>query len=321
MVVRDEALHLEEAVASILAQDYPGSLTVAVAVGPSSDGTEQVAAGIAARDPRVLVVANPTGRTPAGLNAAVAATTQPVVVRVDGHAVLPPGYVRRGVEILEETGAVNTGGIMAAEGATSFERSVAAAMSSPFGVGGGRFHYGGEPGPADTVYLGIFRRQALETAGGYDESFTRAQDWELNHRLRGAGGLVWFAPELRVTYRPRPTLRALARQYRDYGRWRRAVMRRHTDSVRWHYLVPPLTVLGLLAGLCLVLLGEPLGWLAPAAYAAANLGASAYVGRGVTPREALRLPLVFATMHLCWGWGFLTSRRGLGAGLADPVSP
>ena len=212
MVVREEARHLEEAVGSILAQDYPGSLTVAVAVGPSKDGTEQVAAGMAARDPRVVVVSNPTGRTPAGLNAAVAATTQPVIVRVDGHSVLPEGYVRRGVEILEETGAVNTGGVMAAEGTTSFERAVAAAMSSPFGVGGGRFHYGGEPGPADTVYLGIFRREALEAAGGYDERFTRAQDWELNHRLRGSGGLVWFAPELRVTYRPRATLGALARQ-------------------------------------------------------------------------------------------------------------
>lgn len=312
MVVRNEELHLAEAVGSILAQEYPGPLRVVVAVGPSKDATLDVARGLAAADPRITVVDNPTGRTPAGLNAAVAATDEPVIVRVDGHAVLPAGYVRRGVEVLQETGAVNVGGIMAAVGTTSFERSVAAAMSSPFGVGGGRFHYGGEPGPADTVYLGIFRRAALEQAGGYDETFTRAQDWELNHRLRGAGGLVWFAPELRVTYRPRPTLRALAGQYRDYGRWRRVVMRRHTDSVRWHYLVPPATVLGLLVGLGLVLRGHQWGWLAPVGYAAGNLTASALVGRHLSARDGLRLPLVFATMHLCWGWGFLTSPRGLG---------
>jgi len=311
MVVRDEALHLREAVAAILAQEYPGALRLAVAVGPSKDGTEEVAAEIAAADPRVTVVPNPTGRTPSGLNAAFAATTEPVVVRVDGHAVLPPGYVRRGVEILQETGAVNVGGVMGAEGTNGFERSVAAAMSSPFGVGGGRFHYGGEPGPADTVYLGIFRREAVEAVGGYDEGFTRAQDWELNHRLRGRGGLVWFAPELRVTYRPRTTLRALARQYRDYGRWRRVVMRRHGDSVRWHYLVPPLTVLGIGVGLALVLVGQPVGWLAPGGYAVANLAASALVGRRLAVPVALRLPAVFATMHLCWGWGFLTSSRRL----------
>ena len=314
MVVRDEALHLREAVAAILAQEYPGPLRLAVAVGPSRDGTEEVAAEIAAADARVTVVPNPTGRTPSGLNAAIGATSDPVVVRVDGHAVLPPGYVRRGVEILQETGAVNVGGVMGAEGTNSFERSVAAAMSSPFGVGGGRFHYGGEPGPADSVYLGIFRREALDAVGGYDEAFTRAQDWELNHRLRGRGGLVWFAPELRVTYRPRTSLRALARQYRDYGRWRRVVMRRHGDSVRWHYLVPPVTVLGIGAGLALVLVGQPVGWLAPGGYAAANLAASTLVGRRLAVREAVRLPLVFATMHLCWGWGFLSSSRRLTRG-------
>jgi glycosyltransferase involved in cell wall biosynthesis len=311
MVVRNEASHLAEAVRSVLAQDYPGSMSVAVAVGPSSDGTERVAEELAAVDPRVRCVSNPTGRTPAGLNAAVAATAAPVVVRVDGHAVLPAGYVRRAVELLEETGAVNVGGVMAAEGTNPFERAVAAAMSSPFGVGGGRFHYGGQAGPADTVYLGNFRRTALEEVGGYDEHFTRAQDWELNHRLRANGGLVWFAPELRVTYRPRPTLRALARQYRDYGRWRRVVMRHHRDSVRWHYLVPPVTVLGMVGGVVLVIVGEPLGWLAPGAYVAANLAGTLMLGRRLSLTEALRLPVVLATMHVCWGWGFLTSPRNL----------
>src|SRR5438046_6846847 len=106
MVVRNEALHLREAVASILEQEYPGEMRLAVAVGPSKDGTEQVAAGIAAHDPRVTVVDNPSGRTPSGLNAAIKATDEPVVVRVDGHALLPPGYVRRAVELLDETGAV-----------------------------------------------------------------------------------------------------------------------------------------------------------------------------------------------------------------------
>ena len=312
MVVRNEARHLREAVTSALAQDYPGEVDLAVAVGPSRDGTRRVAGQLAAADPRVRVVDNPSGRTAAGLNAAIRATSAPVVARVDGHAMLPPGYLRRAVELLPETGAVNVGGVMGAEGTTPFERTVAAAMSSPFGVGGGRFHYGGEPGPADTVYLGVFRRTAIEAVGCYDERFVRAQDWELNHRLRGAGGLVWFSPELRVTYRPRSTLRTLATQYRDYGRWRRVVMRRQPDSVRATYLVPPAAVLGLAAGVGLAATGRRIGLLAPAGYGSANLVASAVVGRRLSPEEARRLPLVFATMHLCWGWGFLTAPRGLG---------
>lgn len=316
MVVRNEARMLRETLASVLEQDYPGPLEVVIAVGPSTDKTEKVAAELAAKDPRVTLVSNPSGWTPAGLNAAVAATSAPVVARADGHALLPDGYLRRAVEVLQQTGAVNVGGVMAAEGTTPFERTVAAAMSSPFGVGGGRFHYGGEPGPADSVYLGVFRREALVAARGYDERFARAQDWELNHRLRGAGGLVWFAPDLRVSYRPRHTLSDLARQYYNYGRWRRVVMRRHRNSVRWTYLVPPATVTGLIAGLTLAIAGRRIGLLAPAAYAAANLAASAVVGRRLPPKEAIQLPIVFATMHITWGWGFLTSPRRLGV-MAD----
>lgn len=315
MVVRNEGRHLRETLAAVLEQDYPAPVEVAVAVGPSRDDTERVAAELARRDPRITVVANPSGRTPTGLNAAVAATSAPIVARADGHALLPDGYLRRAVELLQQTGAVNVGGVMAAEGKGEFEKVVAAAMSSPFGVGGGRFHYGGEPGPADTVYLGVFRRAALLDVDGYDERFSRAQDWELNHRLRNAGGQVWFAPELRVTYRPRHSLRTLALQYRDYGRWRRVVMRQHHDSLRLTYLVPPATVLGLTAGLVLAASGRRIGLLAPAGYAAANLSASAVVGQRLPPRQALRLPLVFATMHLSWGWGFLTSPRDLGSGI------
>src|SRR5207344_3066352 len=143
-----------------------------------------------------------------GLNAAIAASRHPAVVRVDGHGLLAPGYIATAVRLLAETGAANVGGIMAAEGVTPFERAVARAMTSKFGVGGARFHTGGQAGPADSVYLGAFRREVLERMGGYDESFLRAQDWELNHRIRGAGNLVWFSPELWVAYRPRSSVRA-----------------------------------------------------------------------------------------------------------------
>ena len=53
---------------------------------------------------------------------------------------------------------------MLAEGVTDLERAVAVAMTSPLGVGGARFHTGGQPGPADTVYLGVFRREWLDAA-------------------------------------------------------------------------------------------------------------------------------------------------------------
>ena len=115
-------------------------------------------------------------------------------MRVDGHAELSAGYIRRAVETLRRTGAANVGGVQRAAGTTPFERAVADAMSSRFGTGDATFHYGGTEGPTDTVYLGVFDRAAIEAVGLFDERLLRNQDYELNIRLREAGGVVWFDP-------------------------------------------------------------------------------------------------------------------------------
>ena len=268
-----------------------------------------------AADPRIRTVRNPngSGSTPAGLNAALAATRHPVVVRIDGHSLLPREYVRIAVETMRETGADNVGGIMAAEGDSSFEQAVARAMTSRFGVGNASFHTGGEAGEADTVYLGVFRRSALERVGGYDEAFLRAQDWEMNLRIRRTGGLVWFQPQLRVSYRPRSSVRALGRQYFHYGRWRRVVMRRHEGTVNFRYLAPPIALCGVALGAALVAAGVWAGAVLPVGYFAAVVVGSAVEGRGLSPRAWAQLPLVTATMHLSWGAGFLSSPRRLAA--------
>ncbi len=313
MPVLDEERHLRDAVSQVLAQDYPGELELVMALGPSRDRTDEIAAELVAEHAgRVRTVPNPSGTTPAALNAAIAAARHGIVIRVDGHALFPADYVRTAVEVLEETGADNVGGIMAAEGVTPFEQAVARAMTSTFGVGSARFHTGGAAGPADTVYLGVFRRGALERVGGYDESYLRAQDWDLNLRIRRSGGVVWFTPRLRVSYRPRPTLGDLARQYFDYGRWRRTVMRRNQGTATLRYLAPPT----LLAGLAAAAVAAPF-WppalLVPAGYLGLVVAASVWTGSGLQNAARVRLLVVYPTMHLSWAAGFLTSPRSLAA--------
>lgn len=318
MPVRNEERHLAASVAGVLAQDYPGPIELIMAVGPSADRTAEIAAGLAAADDRVTVVANPVGRTPNALNLAVGASRYDIVVRVDGHGELGEGYVRRVVELLEETGAANVGGFMDARGVTPFEQAVAYAYTSRLGLGGSTFHLEDSPaGPADTVFLGAFRKSALQSIGGFDESMWRAQDWELNYRLRRAGQLIWFSPELRVTYRPRSRVRDLARQMFDTGRWRREVVRRHPETAGLRYLAPPATVVAIGVGAVLTGLGRVSGrpaltWLglsAPAGYAGLILVGSAGAPRSLQPRARAWLPVVLAVTHLSWGSGFLVGRR------------
>jgi len=308
--VLNEEPHLAESITAILAQDYSGAFEVILALGPSKDRTNEVAEDLAAHDHRVKLVSNPTGKTAAGLNLAIAASSNPVIVRVDGHAKVPNNYLTLAISILRESGAVNVGGVMAAEGITPFEIAVSRAMRSPLGVGASRFHTGGEAGEVDTVYLGAFRREAVIAVGGFDERYTRAQDWELNHRLRKNGGKIFFDPRLQVTYRPRPNLMKLAKQYFQYGRWRRVVSRSHPGTVNFRYLAPPFALLGTAASIALGLTLHPIFYLPAAVYGAFILISSILIAKSI--REFALLLFVIPTMHFAYepDWRKSESDRG-----------
>lgn len=307
--IRNEASYLKHSVSSILAQDFQGPIEVILAIGPSHDSTMEIAREIAYLDKRVVIVENPSGRTAAGLNLAIARSQYSNIVRIDGHSEIPHNYLTLTLEILEESGAVNVGGVMAAVGNNLFERSVARAMRSPLGVGASQFHTGGAAGPVDTVYLGAFRKEALIAIGGFDERFTRAQDWELNFRLRANGGLIHFDPRLVVIYRPRSSVNALARQYFEYGRWRRVISRHHEGTINYRYLAPPFTVVVNALSLILGILVSTIFLLPVLIYALFILLASLVIGKSLG--EILSLPLILLTMHLSWGTGFLTSPKSL----------
>ena len=316
MPVLNEATHVRAAVESLLVQDYQGPFEVTLALGPSIDGTTELVAEMAAVDSRIRVVANEVGSTPAGLNIAILASQYAVVIRVDAHSVLPPDYARVAVETLERTGAANVGGIMDARGISSFERAVARAYGTRIGLGGTPHHVGGAEGAADTVYLGCFRTESILKVGLFDEGVKRGQDWDLNRRLREAGGTVWFTPKLRVLYRPRPTLAQLARQMLSTGLWRGELARRYPAANGLRYFVPPAMVLAVALGLLLGLGGlvqgalgaAPwllLGLIVPAGYLLIVVGATLIVARPDGFRASVHFLVVLPCIHFCWGVGFV----------------
>ena len=315
--VLNEERFLTQSVQAILNQKYSGQLEIILALGPSKDQTNKIAQELE-KDPRVKLVDNPSGRTASALNSAIKKSNFEIIVRLDGHALVDSNYIKNAVSTLLATDADNVGGLMQAQGINTFEKSVAAAMTSKFGVGNAPFHVGGKAGESDTVYLGTFKKSALIRVGYFDESFIRAQDWEMNYRIRKTGGKIWFNPDLVVTYRPRKNLFELAKQYFQYGQWRKQVTKTYPETVSLRYLAPPITVSGLIIGLAMILLSNILdtswlqiGWIAPALYFSVILLALFSIGAKISLLSRLLLLVVLPTMHLSWGVGFLKGSKRL----------
>ncbi|MGO1319948.1 MAG: glycosyltransferase family 2 protein [Galactobacter sp.] len=323
MPVLNEERDLHEAVTSILEQDYPGQAEVVLALGPSHDGTDLIAEDLALSDPRVRLVRNPASSISVGLNLAIEASSHPVVIRVDAHSSLSAGYTSAAVRTLIDTGAANVGGIMRAQGRTPVQQAIAHGYNSRLGLGGGAYHGHGEAGPAESAYLGVFRRDVLQV-GGFDEALARGEDWELNLRIRRAGHLVWFDPNLVVTYWPRASWGDMARQFKATGAWRGELVRRHGAANSLRFFAPPALVAG--TGLSAVVGLLDVTRILPrrvralsrlvhvpvAAYAAlvAVQGVRARpqeeFGQSEDPmRVKTLIPPILATMHGCWGFGFL----------------
>ena len=303
MPVLNEEAHLAAAVDAILSQDYPAPLELILALGPSKDSTNHIAGEIAAADKRVVLLENPRGLTTIGLNAATKLAKYDFIVRVDAHSEPAPGYLANGMRILHETGADLLGGIMAARGRSAFQKAVAWAYTSRFGIGGAAYHVGGEAGEAESAYLGIFRKSALERVGGYDETIIRGEDWDLAQRIKRSGGLVWFSPELSVTYWPRGRWDRLAKQFYSTGVWRGDLTQRDLAGASKRYFLPPLLVLIILAGLLGLVLGNALGILPLAGYLGV-VALLAVTAAGLTLKARAALMVALPTMHLSWGWGF-----------------
>jgi succinoglycan biosynthesis protein ExoA len=281
--------------------------------GGSDDGSRAILDRLAAEDPRVRVLDNPARRTPQALNLALRAARGQVIARMDAHTRYPPDYLALGVARLRRGGVDWVSGPQLAEGEGPWSRRVALALSSRLGTGGADFrHAADEEFDVDSGFTGMWLRETLERHGGWDEEWLNDQDFELAARIRKAGGRIVCVPAMAAGYIPRDSLRRLAEQYHRYGFYRVKTSLRHPESLRRSHVLAPGLVVTLAAA---AVAPRPLRRAARAgvgAYTAAVLGATARELRSAPAADAAALPLVFATMHLSWGVGFLRGCVTLG---------
>ncbi len=311
MPIHNEEMFIHHSLGAVLEQDYPSDrIEVLVVDGMSTDQTPKIIQQFIIESGRktVRLLKNNGRIVPAGLNLAIRQARGDIIVRVDGHTVIAPDYVRKCVETLQRTHADNVGGRMNAVGVGTFGKTVALATSTSFGIGNGHFHYSEKEEWVDTVYMGAWPRQVFERLGQFDEELVRDQDDEFNYRLRAAGGRILLDPQIKSEYTVRSSRSKLWQQYYQYGLWKVRVLQKHPRQMSLRQFIPPVFVLGLLGSILLASSSSfrPLALILPVLYAVANLTASAITSAKKGWNYMLLLPVVFSVLHISYGLGFLT---------------
>jgi glycosyltransferase involved in cell wall biosynthesis len=287
---------------SVLATDYPRErMEILVADGGSSDGTRPLLVRYVALHPTIVLLDNPRGTIPAGLNAAIRAASGDIVIRMDPHALYPTDYISRLVAGLQESGADVVGGVLVTVPAddSSIAQAIAVGLSHRFGVG-------------NTVRFGCYRREIFDRIGMFDEELIRNQDDEFNVRLTTQGGRVLLLPDVLCRSLARHSVRQLVRMVYQDGYFKPLVARKVDRVMTARQLIP-----AVLVG-CLSSSAALAPWIPAARYLFA-LMAGGYAllvalfavraARSHGLRCAAALTLVFPVLHFSYGSGLLRGIR------------
>lgn len=310
--VYNEERFIGTALDGVLAQDYPAAkLEIVIADGMSSDNTRQIIQRFMAAHPNIELILNPQRIVSTGLNRAIHAAKGEVIVRLDGHCEYPGDYVRRVVELRQQLGADNVGGVLVPVGTSYVQQAIAKAYYSPAGFFGAALKGAGGSEvirQVDAVHGGCWRRDRLLAVGGFDEQFVRNQDDELSFRLRKNSGKIYQYLGIRVKYHVRNSFKKLLQQFFQYGYWKVSVIKKHPQQAGVRHFAAGLFVLTLVT-LAISGLFTRAGALAFAILANAYIATIAATSFFQTRHEIRLWPGIIAAlvlMHVGYGFGFLT---------------
>jgi len=309
---RNEEKFIGKCLDSIIAQNYPkDKIEVLVVDGRSTDRTREIVKKYAQKYPFIKVLDNPRKITPTALNIGIRQAKGEIIIRMDAHNVYEESYVSKCVKYLKEYNVDNVGGIWVTLPAnnTIVAKSIALALSHPFGVGNAYFRIGSKkPRFVDTVPFGCYKKEVFEKIGLFDEELIRNQDDEFNLRLIKNGGKILLVPDIISYYYARDSLSKLWKMYFQYGYFKPLVVRKIGDILTWRQLIPAIFVSSLILTGVLSFFSKLFLWLFSlivCSYLLTNFGFSFAIAIKKELKFFPVLPFVFATLHFSYGLGYL----------------
>jgi len=302
----NEENSIGKAIASLVDGFFIERAELLIIDGGSTDKTLDEIAPFIARGLSIRILHNPDRLQSYAMNLGIREARGSVIARADAHCIYPAGYLRSCLELLEKERVQNAGGTFYPVGEMSLQRDIAFAMRHPLGAGGCKFKKDDYRGFAEGAYAGMFPKEVFATIGDFDPKAHPNEDSELNIRILASGGKIFVDSAIKVVYRPRKTIRALARQFFHYGAGRCYTTLKHRRFTSLRQLVPVLLLPLILLSFLLALWNVSFIIL-PLAYLLCVLGSALSYGYGETVGFGSRLAIAacLVVMHLSWGAGFL----------------
>jgi glycosyltransferase involved in cell wall biosynthesis len=269
--------------------------------GGSNDGTKEIVNDWTNKYSNIRLLENENKYVPFALNIGIKNSNGNPIIRLDAHTEYAEDYFEQIIKTFNETGADIVGGPMNAVGKTNFQKAVAHATSTVFGVGDSKIHKLKYEGESDHVYLGAWRRKLFDEIGYFDERLKRNQDDEFHYRARSLGKKIYLNPEIKSYYCPRSSLYKLIKQYFQYGLFKPIVLRKIKSGIKLRHLIPSLFSIYILS-LSLAFLSN--FYLLPLMiYLCTDLIFSLKHKNGI--KIVVYSMLIYPSIHLSYGIGFL----------------
>ena len=318
LAVRNEELHIEAALRSLLLQDTSiCDLEILVIDGDSSDSTREIVTRLAALDNRVKLLINERKKTPFAFNIGIHSAAGQYVCILGAHTTYSKDYV---ATCLRELHLQHAGGCSGIEitrpGSKGIQsKLIAWVLAHPFGTSSGSMRTR-KAGFADTIPYPIFLKTTLLEVGGYDTRLHRNQDNDLNQRLRKLGHKLYMTDRTYCEYSVSPTILSLSKYAYKAGFWNILSLRINRSSMSLRHFVPGIFIGSLmLCSLTFTLANRapdqavfwlrlPLFCLATT-YALASLAAALHIALKERVGAAFLTPLIFLILHTCYGVGTL----------------
>ncbi len=222
----NSAEFLSRAIEGLLAQTLPANEILVI-----DDGSRDATAEIAARYVAVTLVRHACNSgLGAARNTGFRRAANELVASLDADCVPDPGWLASMVRYFDDPDVAGVGGrLIEGNQRTVADRWRRAHMGQQWGdqpLFNPKFLFGCN---------NVFRKSAIQEAGGYDESMrTNGEDADICRRLREKGWNLVYDPESRAVHLRHDTVRSILD---TYWRWWRFGVRAYSNGVRLRSVV------------------------------------------------------------------------------------